>query len=93
MSRTGQVWRGDLAQHIEDYLAGHLTAEGLQDWAMDHPFFEDRSLLDAQDQAVIAHALGRILQLGDREPEDTRTTREQLLETVEVLWQRSPFPS
>jgi len=86
VSRTGQLWRGDLAQHIEEYLVGAVSSEALMDWAMDHPFFEDRSLLDQQEQAVIAQALGRILQMGDLEPQPTRTTDAQLAETAKMLW-------
>lgn len=87
MSRLGQLWRGDLAQQIEEYLAGALTEDALVDWAMDHPFFDDQSELDRMEQGIIAQALGRILALGEVPP----TTRDALAQSVEVLWQRQPF--
>ena len=92
MSRKGQLWRGELAGEIEEYLAGRIDAESLIAWAMDHPFFEDRTDLDASDQRLIAFALGRVLELDESEPEGARTTPEELVETVEVLWQRRPLP-
>lgn len=87
MSRLGQLWRGDLAQHIEDYLAGALTEDALLDWTMDHPFFDDRSDLDRSEQEIIAQTLGRILALGETPP----TSRDALAQSVEMLWQRQPF--
>jgi hypothetical protein len=91
MSRKGQLWRGDLAEHIEEHLAGRLSAEDLVDWAIDHPFFEDRTDLDEADQRVIGSALGFVLQIA--EPNDTRTTPAQLRDVVEALWLRRPLPS
>ena len=92
MSRKGQLWRGDLAQHIEEYLAGENSAGDLLDWAMDHPLFEDQTDLGDEDQAVLAQGLGLILQMSEDEPEESRTTREQLLEVVELLWGRREPP-
>ncbi|MDB5074793.1 MAG: hypothetical protein JWO42_972 [Chloroflexi bacterium] len=89
MSRKGELWRGDLAQHIEDYLNGAESAESLIDWAMDHPFFEeDRQDLSDEEQRAIAHALGTVLQLDPSEPEATRSTDAHLRETIEILWNR-----
>ena len=92
MSRKGELWRGDLAMHLEDHLSGELSTDDLIDWAMDHPFFEDREQLSDAEQRVIAHALGRILQMTDDEPPATRTTPDELADTVEILWQRKPLP-
>lgn len=86
MSRKGQLWRGELAQHIESYLSGQEQAEELLDWALDHPFFDDQSELDDEEQRVLAEGLGRILQMSEAEPLPTRTTRADLAATVRRLW-------
>jgi hypothetical protein len=86
MSRKGELWRGDLAQHIADYLAGNSTGDDLIGWAVDHPFFEDRSELSADDQRIIGLGLGTILQMDVSEPPELRTTDEQLRAAVELLW-------
>ena len=86
MSRKGQLWRGELAGHVEDHLAGRLTAGDLLDWALDHPFFDDRTGLDDEEQAALGAALGSILQMSEEEPEASRTTREQLEALVRRLW-------
>jgi hypothetical protein len=89
MSRKGELWRGDLAQHIEAYLAGEESADDLADWAMDHPFFDDRTEMSDDEQRIIAQALGAVLQMDPAQPPGTRTTNAQLRDIVGVLWQRS----
>ena len=84
------MWRGELAQHIESYLAESLTREELTDWAMDHPFFDDRADLDEIDQRVLAMGLGTVLQLDPSEPPASRTSPEQLRLIVSALWRESP---
>ncbi|HWE64394.1 MAG TPA: hypothetical protein VHB98_21995 [Chloroflexota bacterium] len=88
MSRKGQLWRGDLAQHIEDYLAGVVDAGELMEWALDHPFFDDQAGLDDEDRLALGEALGSILQLSEAEPAASRTTGEQLEAVVRRLWGR-----
>ena len=92
VSRTGELWRGELAMQAEGYLTGTLSLDALLDWALDYPFFDDRSLLDQQEQRLVAHMLGCILQLSPQEPEESRTARDQLVEAVEILWNRRPLP-
>ena len=92
VSRKGELWRGDLAQQIDLYLQGQIDQEALIDWAMDHPFFEDQTLLDSAEQRVIAHALGSILQMDDEEPRASRTSRQQLDALLDVLWGRAILP-
>jgi hypothetical protein len=86
MSRKGQLWRGELAQHIEAYLAEQESLDALLDWALDHPFFDEQSELDAEERRLLAEGLGRILQLSDAEPLPTRTTRGDLEATARRLW-------
>ena len=86
MSRKGQLWQGDLAQHIEEYLTGADSPGSLLEWALDHPFFDDRDGLDPAEQAAIARALGLILQASEDEPAATRTSRAQLEELALSLW-------
>lgn len=86
MSRKGALWRGELAQRIEECLTGTLPAEDLLEWALDHPFFEDREQLSDDEQRIIAQALGTVLQMAPDEPFGTRTTLEDLGTLVEVLW-------
>jgi hypothetical protein len=86
MSRQGALWRGELAQHIHEYLGGAESYDELLDWVMDHPFFDDQSDLDAAERPLLAEALGRILQLSEAEPLPTRTTREELESTMTRLW-------
>lgn len=88
MSRKGQLWRGDLAQRIEGFLAGSESADELMDWALDHPFFEDQSELDDEDQRAIAMGLGRILELESHDLGSAGTSREQLADALALLWQR-----
>jgi hypothetical protein len=89
-SRKGEVWRGEIAQHIESYLAGETSAAELADWAMDHPFFDDRSDLTEDDQRIIALGLGSVLQFDPTEPDESRTTEHQLREAVVLLWRGTP---
>jgi hypothetical protein len=91
VSRKGELWRGDLAQHIEDYLKGAESLEELIDWSMDHPFYEDRTDLSDEEQRAIAHALGTVLQMDASEPIETRSTDAQLRDAVEILWKRKAF--
>ena len=86
MSRKGQLWQGDLAQHIEEHLAGADAPDSLLEWALDHPFFDDRDGLDPVEQTAIARALGLILQASEDEPVATRTSRTQLEELALSLW-------
>jgi hypothetical protein len=86
MSRKGALWRGELAQRISECLTGALPSEDLLEWALDHPFFEDREQLSDDEQRIIAQALGTVLQMAPDEPPGTRTTLEQLAALVEVLW-------
>ena len=89
-SRKGEVWRGEIAQHIESCLAGETTAAELADWAMDHPFFDDRSELTEDDQRIIALGLGTVLQFDATEPDESRTSEHQLREAVVLLWRGTP---
>ena len=91
MSRKGQLWQGDLAQHIEEHLAAPAAPAALLEWALDHPFFDDRAGLDPEEQMTIARALGLILQASEAEPGATRTSRVQLEELASSLW-RHPGP-
>ncbi len=86
MSRKGALWRGELAQRVSECLNGALPAEDLVEWALDHPFFEDREQLSDDEQRIIAQALGTVLQMAPDEPAATRTTLEQLAALIEVLW-------
>jgi hypothetical protein len=92
VSRKGELWRGDLAQHIEDYLKGAEAPEALIDWAIDHPFFEDRTDLSDDEQRTIAYALGTVLQMDSSEPLETRSTDAQLQDAIEILWNRKAIP-
>ena len=86
MSRKGALWRGELAQRIAERLDGTLADEDLLDWALDHPFFEDREQLSDEEQRLIAQALGTVLRMAPDEPRATRTTLEQVAAQVELLW-------
>ena len=90
MSRKGDVWRGELALRITECLDRMLPPDELLDWALDHPFFEDRDQLSEEEQRLIGQALGAILQLAEDEPPATRTTPEQLAALVETLWHGLP---
>ena len=82
MSRQGELWRGEIALHLEEYLHGRLTVEALLDWSMDHPFFDQQMDIDPDERPVIGAALGAILQLDHQEPASTRTTRTDLVQIV-----------
>ncbi len=84
-SRRAQLWRLEIADQIRLFLDGEIDGEALMDWAMDHPFYEDRAELSENDAKVIGAALGRILTMGPEEPLYQRTTREQLAESVRDL--------
>ena len=84
-SRRAQLMRLEIADQIRLFLAGGLDGAALMDWAMDHPFYDDRAELSADDARVIGAALGRILTMGPEEPLYQRTTREQLAESVQEL--------
>ena len=84
-TRRAQLLRLELADQIRLFLDGALPGETLMDWAMDHPFYDDRAELSEEDNKVIGRALGRILTMGPEEPLYQRTTREELAETVREL--------
>ncbi len=84
-TRRAQLLRLELADQIRLFLDGELPGERLMDWAMDHPFYDDRGELSPDDNKIIGLALGRILTMGPEEPLYQRTTREQLAETVQEL--------
>jgi hypothetical protein len=84
-TRRAQLLRLELADQIRLFLDGKTPGEQLMDWALDHPFYEDRAELSPDDNKVIGLALGRILTMGPEEPLYQRTTREQLAETVQEL--------
>jgi len=84
-TRRAQLLRLELADQIRLFLEDELPGERLMDWALDHPFYEDRGELAPEDNKIIGLALGRILTMGSEEPLYQRTTREQLAETVQEL--------
>lgn len=84
-SRRARLIRLELADQITQFLAGGMDGNALIDWALDHPFYEDRSDLSSDDEQIVGAALGQILTMGPREPLFRRTTREQLAETVRAL--------
>jgi hypothetical protein len=90
VSRTGQIWRGELAQQIEAHLAGALSADALVAWAVDHPLFDDQRDLDSEEFALIGRALGCVLQRSPEELPATRTTDAELEAMVHALW-GTPF--
>ena len=90
MSKKGALWRGELAQRISECLHGTLSSDDLLEWALDHPFFDDREQLSDEEQRLIAQALGTILQLAPDEPPATRTTPEQLAALIDLLWPGFP---
>lgn len=91
MSRKGELWRADIAQHIDDYLDHHLTTKEFTDWAIDHPFYDDQSELDDEEKRLLALGLGLTLQLDELEPDDTRTTERQLRAAASALWAGRPL--
>lgn len=84
-SRRAQLMRLELADHIRLFLERQMDGEALIDWAVDHPFFEDRAELTDVDQQVLGEALGRVLTMGPEEPLAQRATREDLIQSVEKL--------
>lgn len=86
MSRQGELWRAEIAEYVEEYLAGRLSIEALLDWSMDHPFFDQEADLDGDEQLLLGGALGAILQLDAREPIGSRTTRPELRRLLALLW-------
>jgi len=86
MSRQGEVWRGELAERIDEHMAGLISVDDLLGWALDHPFFEDRESLSPDEQRLLGRALGTILQAAADEPLATRTTPEQLAVLARELW-------
>ncbi len=84
-SRRAQMMRLEIADQIRLFLDGQTNGNLLMDWAMDHPFFDDRSDLSGDDLKAIGAALGRILTMGPEEPLYQRATREQLIESVQEL--------
>jgi hypothetical protein len=84
-SRRAQLWRLELADQIRSFLDGSLHGDALIDWAMDHPFFDDRGDLSDDDARVIGAALGGILTMGPQVPLYQRTTREQLVQAIRDL--------
>jgi hypothetical protein len=80
------LWRGELAQRITECVEGMLPPAELQDWALDHPFFDEREELDGEEQRIIAQALGTILEMAPDEPSAKQTTLEQLSDLIDPLW-------
>lgn len=91
MSRKGELWRAEIAQCIGDYLDHRLSATGLIDWAVDHPFYDDQSDLEVDEQRLIAVGLALALQLDESEPEETRTSVRELRAAESALWAGRPL--
>jgi hypothetical protein len=90
MSRRGELWRAEIAQRIGEYLDQQLSAEDLTDWAIDHPFYDDRIDLSEEEQRLIAYGLAVALQVDQIEPVQTRATARQLRAAASALWAGLP---
>ena len=78
---------------IDRYLAGEATAGEVAGWATlkmseEKPPQEPEKVEDY----VITDALGALMMLSESEPEEYRTTREELLQSRSYLLGEEPFP-
>lgn len=78
---------------MDRYLAGEITAGEAAGWATlkmtEEKFPHGPGRIEDH---VIADALGRLMMLSESEPEEYRTTREELLQSRSYLLGEAPFP-
>jgi len=78
---------------IDRYLAREATAAEVAGWAtlkMGEEKFPQGS--EKVDDHIIADALGALMMLSESEPEEFRTTQEELLQSRSYLLGEKPFP-
>ncbi len=83
-----------IAYQIQEYLAGHIRLEDVREWAWDILENDEPGIEPSQDISywIIQDGLWRIIMLDPPEPEDYRTTREDLQVSLAYLKGETPFP-
>ena len=83
-----------VAYQIQEYLAGRIRLEEFREWAWDVLEDDDPGIEPSQDITywIVQDGLWRIIMLDPPEPEDYRTTREDLQISLAYLKGEIPFP-
>ncbi|MHC4201982.1 MAG: hypothetical protein ACYSU0_18490 [Planctomycetota bacterium] len=88
--------REELRTMFKRYLAGQLAYGDLLVWAQDHPLFlkaqECASFGRKAEAEPVDHAFAIILTLDPDEPEEYRATEEDVIEVLEYLDGKKPYP-
>ena len=78
---------------IESYLNGQATAASVAAWATARMSDDGGPRqMEQMEDYIVADALGALMMLSLDEPEEYRTTREELLATRAYLLEETPFP-
>ena len=82
-----------ILEMIDRYLTGKATAGEAAGWATlkmteEKPTEKESTV----DDSIIAHGLGTLMMLSESEPQEYRTTREQLLQSRSHLLGEEPLP-
>jgi hypothetical protein len=85
--------RGEILEMIDRYLSGELSRADAVRWATlaisDDPGRKNERVEDH----IIGYALASLMMLSENEPEEFRTTRQQLLQSRAYLTGEQAFPS
>lgn len=85
--------RDEILKMIDRYLAGELSESEVAGWATLRMTEEKLpSEPERIEDHIIADALGCLMMLSESEPEEYRTTREELLQSRSYLLGEEPFP-
>ena len=83
-----------VVDQIDQYLSGETSARDVAAWATlkmgKEPYHTERQ---QTEDYIIANALGALMMLSESEPEEFRSTQEDLLEARRYLTGEEPFPS
>ena len=93
MSSGREAEEQEILAMIDRHLAGEATASEAAGWAT-LKMGEERSPQGSEgiEDHIIADALGALMMLSESEPEEYRTTREELLQSRSYLLGEEPFP-
>ncbi len=80
-----------IAEKIDEYFLGNLTAEDLYNWAVEHPHFIEPNKNPSTDDSIIDTALATMVTLGEK-PAELHSTDEDLKLAYEYITGKRAFP-
>ena len=93
MQERRKVEKREILEMIDRYLAGKATASEVAGWAVLR-MSEQKSPqgMERIEDHIVADALGALMMLSESEPEEYRTTQEELVQSRSYLSGEDLFP-